>query len=217
MTKASKDALAARPAAGSDANFRDRLKDRLLAVAEAAVARDGLDGLQARRIAEAADCAVGTLYNIFGDLHGLILATNARTLAELGKLLSTAARRASGSELETRLNTLAIAYLDFATANQRRWRAVFEHRLPDERPLPEENREDRRRLLALIEAELTHAIADAEARSDAAHALFSAVHGIVLLSLDGKLGEFEPAKCERQIRFLVGRVASGLDGAPGRV
>ena len=46
--------------------------------------------------------------------------------------------------------------------------------------------------------------------SDAAHALFSAVHGIVLLSLDAKLGPFEPATCERQIRFVVEHVVQGL-------
>jgi AcrR family transcriptional regulator len=195
----------------ADDTFRDRLKVRLLAASEAVLAGEGLEKLQARRVAQIADCSVGTIYNIFGDIDGLILQTNSRTLDELGRLLRAAARRSAGSDLETRLNTLAIAYLDFATANQRRWRAVFEHHLPEAATLPESYQEDRRQLLALIEHQLERAIPDPVARSDAAHALFSAVHGIVIMSLDAKLGPFEPARCERQIRFLVGRVVAGLD------
>ncbi len=194
----------------SDDSYRDRLKVRILATAETVLTNEGLNALQARRIAQDADCSIGTLYNIFGDIDGLILQTNARTLEELGRLLRAAARRSADSDLETRLNTLAIAYLDFATANQRRWRAVFEHRLPENATVPESYQDDRRQLLALIETQLERAITGSEARSDASHALFSAVHGIVTMSLDAKLGPFEPARCERQIRFLVGRVVDGL-------
>jgi AcrR family transcriptional regulator len=197
-----------------DKNYRDRLRVNILAAADEVMVSEGLSGIQARRIAQSADCSIGTLYNIFGDIDGLILQTNARTLNELGRLLRAAARRSAQSDLETRLNTLAIAYLDFATANQSRWRAVFEHRLPETATLPESYRDDRRQLLALIEDQLVLAIADPEARSDAAHALFSAVHGIVTMSLDAKLGPFDPSRCERQIRFLVGRIVAGLDKAP---
>ena len=109
---------------------------------------------------------------------------------------------------------LASAYLDFATANQRRWRSVFEHRLPEDKPAPDSYRDDRRRLLALIELQLVGVVVDPGGRSDAAHALFSAVHGIVLLSLDAKLGPFDPAQCERQIRFIVEHVVRGLGQAP---
>lgn len=202
---------AARGKDAGDDTFRDRLRVRILAACEAVLTAEGLDGLQARRIAQISDCSVGTLYNIFGDIDGLILQTNSRTLDELGRLLKAAARRSADGALEVRLNTLAIAYLDFATANQRRWRAVFEHRMAETATLPESYQEDRRQLLALIEHQLERAIADLEARSDAAHALFSAVHGIVMMSIDAKLGPFEPARCERQIRFLVGRVVAGLD------
>lgn len=196
---------------GTEDGYRERTRDRLLAAAEAIVSREGIDGLQARRVAQDADCSIGTLYNIFGDIHGLILETNARTLDTLGRVLTTAAQRSAHADLETRLNTLAVAYLDFATVHQRRWRAVFEHRLPDDRPLPEDYGTDRRRLLSLIEVQLASAIPDDQTRRDAAHALFSAVHGIVLLSLDAKLGPFDPAECERRIRFLVGKVVAGLD------
>lgn len=191
-------------------SYRDRLKVRLLQAAESVMATEGLAAVQARRIAQDGACSVGTLYNIFGDIDGLILATNERTLHDLGRVLLVAGQRSAGSGLEVRLMALATAYLDFATVNRRRWRAVFEHTLPDTREVPASYQEDRRRLLALIESQLDSTIADAQARSDAAHALFSAVHGIVLLSLDAKLGPFEPAMCERQIRFIIAHVVRGL-------
>lgn len=174
------------------------------------LASDGLAAVQARRIAKDAGCAVGTLYNIFGDIDGLILAANERTLHALGTVLQSAASQASTESLNARLIALASAYLDFATANPKRWRAVFEHRLPDGREIPASYVEDRRRLLALIEHQLTAAIADPQQRSDAAHALFCAVHGIVQLSLDEKLSTFDPVTCQRQIHFIIGNVTRGL-------
>lgn len=203
-------------AGADDERYRDRTRERLLFAANTIVTKEGLGALQARRVSQDAECSIGTLYNIFGDIHGLILQTNAHTLQELGAVLVTAARRASDADLETRLNTLAVAYLDFATVNQLRWRAVFEHRLPDARTLDESYVEDRRRLLALIETQLEPAIEDPQARADAAHALFASVHGIVLLSLDAKLGPFDPAECERRVRFVVGHVVVGLNKAKPR-
>ena len=171
---------------------------------------EGLAAVQARRIAKEAGCSVGTLYNIFGDIDGLILAANERTLHELGASLAAAARSVSATGLDARLMSLATAYLDFATLHPRRWRAVFEHRLPDGTQVPAFYIEDRSRLLALIETELAPAMREPQARSDAAHALFSAVHGIVLLSLDEKLGQFDAAQCRRQIAFIVENVAARL-------
>jgi AcrR family transcriptional regulator len=194
-------------------SYRDRLRVRLIQAAEAVLAGEGLAALQARRIAQDAACSVGTVYNIFGDIDGLILAANERTLLDLGRVLTAAGRRSGGADLRTRLMALAIAYLDFATVNQRRWRAVFEHHLADDAVVPEAYLNDRKRLLGLISEQLDGTLADETARSDAAHALFSAVHGIVLLSLDAKLGPFEPDKCERQMRFIVENVVRGLAAA----
>ena len=193
-----------------DADYREKMRQRLLTVAERLIAEEGLAAVQARRVASEAGCSVGTVYNVYGDIDGLVLAANAETLHDLGGALEAVRRRVSGADVEDRLMALAVTYLDFAISNQRRWRAVFEHRLPDGYPTPESYVADRRALLALIEAELAHAVPDGEARIDAARALFSATHGNVLLALDGKLGDIAPDRCERQIRFLVHHVVSGL-------
>jgi AcrR family transcriptional regulator len=190
--------------------YRDTLKARLIGVAEAVIAQNGLAAVQARAIAEAAECSVGTLYNVFGDIDGLILEVSHRTLQGIGEVLTAAARRSAELPLEARLMALAGAYLDFATVNRRRWRAIFDHQAAEDRVVPEGFAQDRGRLLALLDAQLAQVLPQAEARSDAAHALFASVHGIVLLALDAKLTPFDPARCERQIRFVVGKVVRGL-------
>lgn len=191
-------------------SFRDRQRQRLREVAETVLAGEGLASAQARRIAKDAGCSVGTLYNIYGDIDQLILAANETTLHDLALALTAAANSARASDLEARLMALAQAYLAFASSNIARWRAVFEQRLADDYPVPASYLEDRSRLLALIETELQATIPDPSARQVASRALFSAVHGIVLLALDMKLGPFEPATCERQIRFVVANVVRGL-------
>ena len=190
--------------------YRDRLKARLIQAAETVITEHGLGAVQARAIAAAAECSVGTLYNIFGDIDGLILAVSERTLHDMSRVLIAAARRSASAELEPGLMTLASAYLDFATVNRRRWRAIFDHLWPEGRELPATYVTDRGQLLALLQERLASAIPDPQARSDAAHALFAAVHGIVLLALDAKIAPFEPERCERQIRFVVGHVVKGL-------
>jgi len=190
--------------------FRERQRVLLIEITEVVIATKGLAAVQARRIAKDADCAIGTIYNIFGDIDGLILAVNERTLHALGADLIEAASNVRGRDIEARLMALATAYLTFATLHPRRWRAVFEHRLSEGSAVPAFYVDDRMRLLAMIEVQLTSAIADPVARMVAAHALFSAVHGIVLLSLDEKLGAFDADLCAQQIAFIVGNTVRGM-------
>ena len=113
------------PQPQSDKTYRDRLRAQLIAVARTVLTTEGLGALQARRIARDAHCSVGTLYNIFGDIDGLILAANQLTLADLGCALEQAATGAVRRDLNARLMALAIAYLAFAMAHPKAWRAVF--------------------------------------------------------------------------------------------
>lgn len=190
--------------------YRARLMVRLLRVAETVLAEEGIAAAQARRIAREADCSVGTLYNLFGDIDGLILAANERTLIDMADALSAVARRNAGAGLDTRLLALAGGYLDFATANQRRWRAIFEHRIPDSKPLPASYDDGRKALLNLLAQQLESALPGPSEQSNAAAALFAAVHGIIILSLNNKLIPFDPANCERQIQFIVSNVVLAL-------
>lgn len=199
----------------SDAQpYRQRLEARMIEIAERLAASDGLAAVQARRIAQEADCSVGTLYNVFGDLDGLIIAANTRTLKALGEILETAARGASGGTLDNQLMALALAYSDFAYRQTRRWRCLFDHKMLPGKPVPDGYRAEQAALLNLIELGLAAHISDAHDRANAARALFSGVHGIVWLALDNKLGPQTQAETEQQIRFIVSAAARGV--AAGR-
>ena len=182
----------------------------MIDIAERLIAGEGLASVQARRIAQEADCSVGTLYNVFGGLDGLIISASTRTLKALGETLETAVRGAVSGSLEDQLMALALAYSGFAHRQTHRWRALFEHRMEPGKPVPDGYRAEQEALLKLVEECLAGYIAAPVERFSAARALFSGVHGIVWLALDNKLGALGPAECERQIRFIVGAAARGV-------
>jgi len=191
------------------------MHDKLLAIAEGILEREGLSQLQARRVAQEAGCAVGTVYNIFGDLDGLIVAANARTLEGLGAELQIAVQATAGGTPRERLMALALTYLGFALKSRLRWKAVFDHKMTDAHPVPASYRQDQLRLLALIEDALRASVEGDAERTRASRALFAAVHGIVTVALESTLHIFDRDETEAQVRFLVDAVSRGLarDGA----
>ena len=193
--------------------YRQRLEARMIDIAERLIASEGLEAVQARRIAQAADCSVGTIYNVFGGLDGLIIATNARTLKVLGEKLETALRGADRGSLEDKLLALALAYLSFAFDQVSRWRALFGHRMEPGKDVPQSYRDEQYVLFGLVEECLRGVITGTPERFSAARALFSAVHGILVMGLDHKLGQSDSGETERQVRFLVEAAARGL--SPG--
>ena len=190
--------------------YRQRLETRMIDIAERLIASDGFGAVQARRVAQEADCSVGTLYNVFGGLDGLIISANTRTLHALGETLETAVKSARRDNLEDQLMALAFAYSGFAHRQTHRWRALFEHRMEPGKVVPEGYRAEQEAVLRLVEECLVGYIADTAERFSAARALFSGVHGIVWLALDNKLGALGPVETERQIRFIVGAAARGV-------
>jgi len=197
-------------------SYRDKLKATMLSVAARILEAEGLEGLQARRVAREAGCSVGTLYNIFESLDDLIIAANARTLDDLGRALIVASEASAQGPLEGRLQALALAYLRFAIVHEKSWRAVFEHHMTRGQPVPGWYREAQAQQFALVEEVLRDAMPEAKTRWRAARALFSAVHGIVALALDRKLGEFNPAETEAQVRLVLTAAAHGLAAARAR-
>lgn len=196
--------------AGKAPSFRDKLRSDILRIGRRLIETEGLSSVQARRLAKEAGCAVGSLYNVFGDLDDFIITLNMATLHDMGLALRKAQDAHRETGLQERLMALAQAYFEFAASHPNPWRAIFEHSLPDHVSVPPEYRDDQNRLFALVEECLLTAIADPADRRNAARALFSAVHGIVSLSLDRKLGEFQQDATQRQIEFLIATAARGL-------
>ncbi|MGI9425051.1 MAG: TetR/AcrR family transcriptional regulator [Hyphomicrobiaceae bacterium] len=190
--------------------YRQKLKANTLVVARRIVASEGLAGLQARRIAQEAGCSVGTIYNLYDGLDDLILRVNAGTLENLGESLVMHRELSAGQELPHRLTQLALAYLKFALESELAWRAVFEHQFAKPRVVPDWYLDCQNNLFAIVEGILAPVVHDETKRQLAARALFSAVHGIVSLALDQKLGGFDRASTEAQIRFIVSTAAKGV-------
>jgi len=197
------------------AERRQQLRDALISAAERTIEAHGLGGLKARALAVQVGCAVGAIYNVVADLDDLIIAVNSRTLAALERDLA-AAERASDAAGEAapvdRLVRLGTAYLTFAIGQRVRWRALFEHRLPAGKCLPEQFLEDQRRLFRYVEeplGELQPHLSD-EQRALAARSLFSAVHGVVMLGLEEKLQTVPSEILAEQVAFIVSAIGRGI-------
>jgi AcrR family transcriptional regulator len=198
---------------------REQLKTALVDAAEAIIARDGLAALRARDLAAAAGCALGAIYNAFDDLDAIVFAVNMRTLALLDRDIGEALRhkpaagrtRADDPDLG-RLIRLALAYIEFAAKNGPRWRALFEHRLRDDQTAPPWYIAEQNRIFQLVEEPL-RAIQPglpAGELAQLARTVFSAVHGVVSLGLEQKLGEIPPRRLREQMAGIVGAIARGL-------
>ena len=192
----------------NDPSFRDTLKEKVIHVSRDLLRENGLPGLQARKVAEAAGCSVGTIYNLYGNLDTVIIVTNSGTLRDLRAALMNV--KNVGDSLVERLDALAMAYLDFAVDRNFEWRAVFEHRFAEKTVVPDWYRDNQAELFAIVEEVLEPSIQLVDERREAARALFAAIHGIVALSLDAKLREFDRSATQRQIRFVTRAIGDGL-------
>jgi AcrR family transcriptional regulator len=197
------------------AERRQQLRDALISAAERTIETHGLSGLRARALAFQVGCAVGAIYNVVTDLDDLVIAVNSRTLAALERDLK-AAERASDATGEgapvDRLVRLGRAYLAFATAHRVRWRALFEHRMPAGKCLPDQFVEDQRRLFRYVEqplGELRPHLSD-EQRALLARSLFSAVHGVVMLGLEEKLQTVPSEILGEQVAIIISAIGRGM-------
>jgi AcrR family transcriptional regulator len=197
---------------------RGELKERLTDAASRLIEAQGLASVKARPLAEKAGCALGAIYTVFPDLDALILAVSARTLARLEAHLDAiavevAAEASPREAARQRLVALALAYLDFAFAHRASWRALFEHRLPEGRPVPEWMVAEQARLFGKVEVLLGPLVPHmgVAQRAILARSLFSAVHGLVLLGLEEKLGVMPFAMLREEVERLVSAMATGLE------
>jgi AcrR family transcriptional regulator len=192
------------------------LREQLIDAAERTIAGKGLVALKARDLAHEVGCAVGTIYNVFEHLDELVLCVGLRTLAMLEAALGAVPPLGEPHSTEKAaddLVRLALAYLEFAATHTVRWRALFEHRISEARPLPEWFAEQQHRLFAQVEGPLAALVPelDRDARLILARTVFSAVHGIVALGLEEKLVSLPLPDLGRQLAATVRAIATGRD------
>lgn len=190
--------------AGKVEERRRALRDSLIDHAERRIHADGLANLRARDLARDAGCALGAIYNVFGDLNELVLTVNARTFEALGAAVAEPLAKAPQDPVE-QLVVMAQAYHQFAAQNYHAWRALFDIDRPEGEAAPDWYLREMGRLFAYIDAPL-RVLFPGMAEHDRAlltRALFSSVHGIVMLALNEASAGVPATEVDRMISLVL--------------
>lgn len=195
--------------AGKVAARRKALREDLINIAERTIATDGLGALRARDLATEAGCALGAIYNVFGDLNDLILAVNARTFKRLGADVAAALAQAP-QDATQQLIVMAQAYHAFAAAHHQSWRALFDLERPAGEAAPDWYLAEMGQLFTYISTPLKTLLPNSTpAELDLmTRGLFSSVHGIVLLGIDEASAGVPSDDIDRMIALILTRIAS---------
>ncbi|QIG99492.2 MULTISPECIES: TetR/AcrR family transcriptional regulator [unclassified Bradyrhizobium] len=189
---------------------RKKLQRRtlLIEIARRLIATKGLRSLKVRDVAEAAGCSIGSVYNEFGDFDGLILTVNRETV----EALTTRLKAVPVDDPLRQLHGLADAYLGFASEHANLLRSLFEHRMEDDRPFPEDILVMVMDAFALMHAPLLRLLPD-RAPDDVAllsRMMFSAVHGIISLGLEERMVAVPPERLRERLAQFVDTHLAGL-------
>ncbi|MBB4372502.1 AcrR family transcriptional regulator [Bradyrhizobium sp. cir1] len=199
-------------------SLRDQKKNRrrlqILEIARSIIAAKGLRSLKVRDVAEAAGCSVGSVYNEFGDFDGVILTVNRETVQALTARL----RGVPDKDPVRQLYGLAETYLEFFAEHANLLRSLFEHRMEDDRPYPDDILQMVMDAFALMHPPLVRVLPDADDVKIAllSRTLFSAVHGIISLGLEERMVAVPPQMLRQQVEQFLDAHLAGLGILPRR-
>lgn len=168
----------------------------------------GFARFSAREVAKRIGYSIGTIYNVFQSHDLLILALNARTLEQWEAHL----RARLAQRPDERLRALVEAYFEFALLHRHAWAALYDHRLPDDQPMPAYYVERLTALTGIVLDEVAAALPPDRAGNAAplARSLLASVHGHCAFTLNGTftlLGETEPVEAAlARVREAIDRV-----------
>lgn len=184
------------------------LREKLIELAEAQIAAEGLASLRARSLAKEAGCAVGAIYTHFTDLNALVLEVNGRTFRRLGSSVAASVTAAADQPPRARLIAMSHAYLHFAADQAFLWRALFDVEMSADGPVPQWYLDALGSLFSFIAAPLADMFPDMpEDELDLmTRALFSSVHGIVLLGLEKRISGVPLERIEQMIAQVLSRI-----------
>jgi AcrR family transcriptional regulator len=187
---------------------RAALREKLIELAEAQIVAGGLSSLKARQLAQDAGCALGAIYTVFDDMTALVLAVNGRTFQALGQAVRASFEGAEGLAPNDRLIVMSNAYLSFAAEHTHLWRALFDVEMSTDHNVPDWYMSALGGLFALISQPLSQIFPEMEAEelSLMTRALFSSVHGIVLLGLENRISGVP----RDQIEVMIAQVLSHI-------
>ena len=180
----------------------------MLGTARRIISAKGLISLKVRDVAEAAECSIGSVYNEFGDFDGLILTVNRETIQRLTEKL----RAVPDADPRAQLHGLAGGYLEFATDHANLLRSLFEHRMEEGRPFPQDILSMVMEAFALMYPPFFRLLPNRNPAEVAliARTMFSAVHGIITLGLEERMIAVPPAKLRQQLAQFIDAQLAGL-------
>lgn len=174
------------------------------------MAEVGFARFSAREVAKRIGYSVGTLYNVFGTLDQLLIAINTRTFQLWADYVRERLRATSGD----RIHCLVEAYFDFARANTHCWNAIYDHHLPPDVRLSDEQNALRGELTQIIVDEVA-AVLPAEIQAEVprlARSLIAVVHGHCVFELNGS---FDLMGVEDAVGLSLARVREALAAGRG--
>ncbi|MBI1492543.1 TetR/AcrR family transcriptional regulator [Halocynthiibacter styelae] len=193
---------------GKVAARKEALREKLVDLAEAQIAKGGLRSVKARDLAKDAGCALGAIYNAFEDLQALYMAVNGRTFRRLGIMAAQSVEDVQAGPNE-RLIIMSEAYLGFAAENTNLWRAMFDLEMSTDDEVPDWYLVALAGLFENISGPLSEIYPDMDAESLdlMTRSLFSSVHGIVLLGLEKRISGVPPEKIKIMISMLLRQIS----------
>ncbi|WP_245653737.1 TetR/AcrR family transcriptional regulator [Novosphingobium rosa] len=166
----------------------------------------GFARFSAREVAKRIGYSIGTLYNVFGTYDQLIIAINTRTFTLWTDHLRLALEQGGAD----RIRALVEGYFSFARANRNIWMAIYDHHLPPDVTIPEQQHLQRGQLTEIVVQEIRAVLPEAlEAQApQLARSLVATVHGHCMFDVNGSfalMGETEP------VALALARVRESLE------
>ncbi|MCE8534744.1 TetR/AcrR family transcriptional regulator [Ruegeria pomeroyi] len=182
---------------------RDRnlanIRETTVPVAERIVLEEGIDALNARRLAREIGVSVGSLYNAFGDLDAVLRAVIEQSALMLSRTLHAAIEQPA-PDARTRVVRLGEAYLDFAIAEPQRWWLLFEYK--SNTPPDDKAQEFQIGLLEML-VDAAGGNPKSEQQRQVFLLLWASVHGLVTLACRPTIVALNPDAARTYIADLV--------------
>lgn len=196
----------------------DAFRARLCAVAQKRFAKDGVEGVSMRQLADALGCSPMTPYRYFRNKEEILAAVRAAAFDRFATALEDAAAKTRG-DLRAGGQAMGEAYIRFALSDPDAYRLMFDLSQPHPDRYPELVRASaraRQMMSAALEALVKAGIFAGDAQL-LGYVFWATMHGLVVLHLAGKLPKEPDFKTIQQeaMRLLVAGARSGVASPKG--
>jgi AcrR family transcriptional regulator len=196
----------------------DAFRARLCAVAQKRFAKDGVEGVSMRQLADALGCSPMTPYRYFRNKEEILAAVRAAAFDRFATALEDAAAKTRG-DLRAGGQAMGEAYIRFALSDPDAYRLMFDLSQPHPDRYPELVRASaraRQMMSAALEALVKAGIFAGDPQL-LGYVFWATMHGLVVLHLAGKLPKEPDFKTIQQeaMRLLVAGARSGVASPKG--